>query len=507
VSQRDPLLALLTAISAAVLGRREPAVAARFGMGFLDQALRAGVSVVVEVRFTGFTVRGVAVAAGNPVLLRAAGRLIVLKLSRLGLTGEASEDDLRALLEILSRDPRLVEAEGGLVASLTAAAPHGVYVATTAGELYKPPPRPPGEPDPAARTPTTAVAPTIPEAGPATAAGEGDDAIEGMIRSLAGSAGLPAFTAAAGAIADEASRHLRAGELAVAVPLLQALVEEADRQEHCPEFRDAARRHLHAAMDGPALSGMVDAVAGGAPGTPETVAMLPELGEEAAVAFQSLLHGNGDEELVRDLFAALARSAGGRERLLQTALSEPESPAASRIFSLANVPGLEAEFARRLAEAAARHPAPEVRHAGARAAGALGGRHGVRILAQLLDDRKRSVKLRALAEMARIGHPAGVPHLAELLDAGAEEEVEIAAVDALGASALPDAIPPLLAVLGRRQLFSGKRLQKRKLAAVRALGRVPDRRAREVLTHLASSRDTALAAEAARALKAPREGA
>lgn len=483
----EPVLSLLAVLAAVVSGRRAPALSARVGQRVLGEALADRSSVVVEVRFTGLTARGTTVGGSNPEMLRAAGRLIMLKVSRLGFTAEAGEEDLRKLFDILALPPRSLEERGGFAAALAAASPFGIYASTTAGELYKPPARPPEH------TPGPASSPD--------AAPEGGEDSEGLVRSLAGANSVETFEAVARHIAGSLRLRLREGNLAAAVPLVQALVEEADRQERGEPFRDAARRHLHAAVSGDALEGLIAAVERAEPGTREIVGLLPGMGEEAALAFEELLIRSDDEELDACIFVTLARSGPARERLFGRATAEGRNPRARRLFALAGLPGLDPGFARRLAEAAAAHSDPQVRMEAARAVGAIGGRAGVRILAQLLSDRKRGVRLLAVTEMARVADPAAVPHLAELLDEGGDEEIEIAAVEALGEIGVPEAIPPLLAVLGRRQLFSGKRLQKRKVAAVRALGKVRDRRAREVLTHLASSRNTELAAEAALAVK------
>jgi hypothetical protein len=503
VSERDPVLGLLGALVAVVLARRPPAAAARVGRQMLERALATRSSVIIEVHFTGFVVGGEPFGRGSAEVLRAAGRLIVLRLARLGLTAEAGEGDLHRLFEILALPPAALAERGGLAAALAAAAPRGVYAATTAGELYKPPPAPSAStPPPPPLAPPPAEAPPAPAPSSTAVADRAvEEGIEDAIRSLAGAPSLAAFQEVAGAIAQAVASHLSRGELAEAVPLVQALVEEADRQEREAPFREAARRHLHGVVNGRALAGLTAAVERGEAGAREMIGMLPALGEEAAEAFEALLVRSDDRALCAGLFRALGQGEGGRERLLALLLAEARGPRSRHLFALASLPGLEPGLVRRLAEAAASHSDPAVRLEGARAAAALGGREGLRILIGLLGDRKRVVKLEAVRLMASLGDPAVVPPLEELLEEGADEEVEIAAVEALGASRVSEAIPPLLAMLGRRQLFSGKRLQKRKLAAVRALGMLRDRRAHEVLARLAFSRDTTLAAEAARVVK------
>jgi hypothetical protein len=168
------------ALAAAVLRQQPAAEAAAVAHGALANVLASQKSLVLEVQFTGFTWRGKPVAGVDPVLLRAAGHLIMLRLQRIGFTADVGPADLEATFAVLARTPAEIGA-AGVAAAMAAAAPGGVYASTTSGDVYRPAQAPaaePGEPPPAADgpadpEPSTAVTPREPPAGaPESGAGE-----------------------------------------------------------------------------------------------------------------------------------------------------------------------------------------------------------------------------------------------------------------------------------------------------------------------------------------------
>jgi hypothetical protein len=133
------------ALAAAVLRHQPAAEAAAVAHGALANVLASQKSLVLEVQFTGFTWRGQPVAGVDPVLLRAAGHLIMLRLQRIGFTPDASPADLEAAFSVLARTPAEIGATG-VAAAMADAAPAGVYASTTSGDVYRPAAAPAPEP-------------------------------------------------------------------------------------------------------------------------------------------------------------------------------------------------------------------------------------------------------------------------------------------------------------------------------------------------------------------------
>ncbi|HYW06955.1 MAG TPA: HEAT repeat domain-containing protein, partial [Longimicrobium sp.] len=82
----------------------------------------------------------------------------------------------------------------------------------------------------------------------------------------------------------------------------------------------------------------------------------------------------------------------------------------------------------------------------------------------------------------------------------ADEDLQLAAVAALGKIRSPEALPPLLAIVNRRQLFAGKKAKSLKIAAIEAVGRTGVPAAHNVLKLIAGGSDGELAEHARRVL-------
>ena len=107
----------------------------------LREVLASQKSLVLDVQFTGFSQKGQLVGGVDPLVLRAAGHLITLRLNRVGFTPDASAADLEAFGgHRLSRVHGEL-GQGGAIGALAQAQPHGLYASTGAGEVYKPPAR------------------------------------------------------------------------------------------------------------------------------------------------------------------------------------------------------------------------------------------------------------------------------------------------------------------------------------------------------------------------------
>lgn len=140
MSQPHPGSDFLRALAAAALRDGDPAALAERAAAALAGVFRSQKSLVLDVRFTGFLFKGKPLGGADPSLLRAAGQLIVLRLSRVGFTPEATAGDLRVFFQALAVPPAEQGPEG-VLGRVAAAQPHGIYLSTTTGEVYRPPRR------------------------------------------------------------------------------------------------------------------------------------------------------------------------------------------------------------------------------------------------------------------------------------------------------------------------------------------------------------------------------
>ncbi|HET6763988.1 MAG TPA: hypothetical protein VFH27_09950, partial [Longimicrobiaceae bacterium] len=175
---QDHAARFVATLARAVLRDGEREALAREAREALDAVFAAQKSLVLDVQFTGFTAKGHPVGGISPELLRGAGQLIMMRVSRVGFTPEARAEDLDALFEIAARGPGEL-GQGGIIAAVREAAPQGIYVSTSGGETYRPAPAPrpaPAEqPAPVAESPAVAEAPQpapapIPDTAPVVAA-------------------------------------------------------------------------------------------------------------------------------------------------------------------------------------------------------------------------------------------------------------------------------------------------------------------------------------------------
>ncbi|HEX5724559.1 MAG TPA: hypothetical protein VFX98_03785, partial [Longimicrobiaceae bacterium] len=159
-------------LAAAAQRDGDPDALAARAVPALAGALGARKSVVLDVQFTGFMEKGQLVGGVDPQLLRAAGQLIMLRVSRVGFTRDAGEADLAAFFHAVGKTPGDLGGDG-LVGVLRGAQPHGIYLSTATGEVYRPPAATREEPQAAAETvppPTVEAPPPEPAAGEETAA-------------------------------------------------------------------------------------------------------------------------------------------------------------------------------------------------------------------------------------------------------------------------------------------------------------------------------------------------
>lgn len=565
-----PEVRFVRALAAGILreGEAKAAVAAEAA---LRDFLAGEKSLVLEVQFTGFARRGEQLGGVHPLFLKAAAQLIVLRVNRVGFTAEAGEAELRVLFDALSR-PAAELPEEGVVGLLRERAPQGVFLSTSAGDVYRPErAEAPAPPAPSAPAPdrAEAQAPAAPAAAapaepvsysaaldfvsadsivdfaefelletsgnplPAAGAGEGGPAAppppsrdeppaddlyhffraatpgrggaseaEELAQQLRGATTVMRFDELTQQAVAAVPRLLDTGEEMRAVALVEALAEETRRADRSRLFRDSAQTALRKAATDPVLARFAELLERGGELRERVLRVLLAVGGGAFPLLESVVVRTGDAGLREAVFRAMLESDPGGTRILERAMAEPMAARARAVLELAGLPGVDDALARRWLERAASHPDAGVRADVVRHAARLGSRGGMRILRDLLADADESVRRAAVRGLGELGEPAAVPFLARLLNDSADDELQLEVIASLGRIGAAESLPPLKGVLDRRQLFSGKRLARLKVAAVAAVGRVPLPAARELLSSLAAGRDAELAAEARRALEA-----
>ncbi|HEX6751716.1 MAG TPA: HEAT repeat domain-containing protein [Longimicrobium sp.] len=594
----NPGSEFLRALAAAALREEEPAVLATRAAAGLAGVFERAKNLVLDVQFTGFLFKGKPLGGVDPGLLRAAGQLIVLRVTRVGFTPDASEADLRTFFEILAKPSAELAAEG-VVVRLQRRKPAGIYLSTSTGEVY----RPPQKPKPAAEAPSAAAAPAPVQppqtiggdedagAAPTPVVGAGETGSVPSISSAdagqgggepAGAAAVDGFelfdvgeetdlsdfelldefpdlgpppsapkpaapapgreeevpsndmfhffrTAQGGRAEEEAEklpallraadnparfdelveaatravqRLLRGDDAGQAVPLLDALQREAERQDRTRIFRDSAvgaLRRLGAAETLPLLGDLLQRAGGD--DRERILRFFAFVGADAAPQLETILFRTGDAELRAAVFRHLVGMDGAAQRLIARAMGDPSPARARMLLELAVLPGADPDVALRWISEAAGHPDASVRIDAAKYAAVLGGRGGLRVLLDLLNnDRDPVVKRAAIHAAGALGDPTAVPFLTRIVNESGDEDVQVAAIHSLGRLGSGEALPVLLGVVNKRGLFAGKKLSRVKHAALAAIARIPTPAAREAIFAIAGGKDPDLAAEAQRVL-------
>jgi hypothetical protein len=168
-----PAARFVRALAALVVRDGEASARAAEARAALDEVFTGQKSLVLDVQFTGFSQKGQLVGGVDPLVLRAAGHLITLRLNRVGFTPDAGAADLEAFGRVVSQSSAEL-GQGGAIGALAQTQPHGLYASTAAGDVYKPPARIP--PPAAAPAEEAAPAPAEPAAAPAPAAASAEPA-------------------------------------------------------------------------------------------------------------------------------------------------------------------------------------------------------------------------------------------------------------------------------------------------------------------------------------------
>jgi HEAT repeat protein len=574
----NPGTEFLRALAAAALREEEPAVLASRAAAALSGVFQRAKNLVLDVQFTGFLFKGRPLGGVDPTLLRAAGQLIVLRVTRVGFTPDAGEAGLRSFFEILARPSAELAAEG-VVVRLQRRKPAGIYLSTSTGEVYRPPAKPKPAPAEAPQTAAgdgdavaagageTGAVPSISSADAGRGGGEGaatagggsglfeageevdlsefelldefpevpaapkhsaastvraedvpgnemfqffrtaqgdrtDEEAEKLPAMLHAAANPARFDELAEACARAALRLMRTEQQAQVVALLDALVREAENPERNRTFRDSAAmalRRMATPETLPHLGDLLQRAAG--EDRERLLRAFAVIGDDAAPLLESILLRHGDPELRVAIFRRLLEMDGAAQRLIARAMSDPEPARTRMILELAALPGVKQALALRWIGDAAGHHDVGVRTDAAKYAAVIGGRGGLRILLDLMNnDRDPMVKRAAIHALGALGDATAVPFLGRVVAETGDEDVQVAAIHSLGRLGSGEALPALLGVLNKRGLFAAKKMTRAKHAALASIARIPTPAAREAIFSIAGGKDPELAAEAQRIL-------
>jgi hypothetical protein len=492
------------ALAAAVLREGDAAAHAAEARAALDDVFAGQKSLVLDVQFTGFAQKGALVGGVDPVLLRAAGHLITLRVTRIGFTPAADAAELEAVAAALARGSTEL-GEGGIIAAMQEIAPRGVYLSTNAGANYKPVPRaaappaeapaaPPAE-SPAEAAPPPAAGETQPAAAPASAAAVWHEDVEGT--ELAEFEILDTVFDEGPAAAPERPAGGSATPAAAGAPGGR---EEPPSSDMYHFFRATSRDADEAAET---LPGLLHAA--------ENVTRFDELADSAARTALSLVRSDDHAQAV-ELLDALVREAERpdrnrffRESAVQSLRRAGTPDTLHRLVELLPYGGTERERILRFfvfmgADALLmlegllhRAPEPELRTAVFRALMSVEGQ-GDRLIAHAIQD-PSPVKTRTLLELA--GQPGVDTEVARrwAVEAAGHRDATVRVEAARSAAALGgrSAMRVLVDLLG-----DSERLVRRE--AIHGLGTLGDAAAVPFLARLLGDSDEELQCMAAAAL-------
>jgi len=300
-----------------------------------------------------------------------------------------------------------------------------------------------------------------------------------------------------------AARLVRGDGHAQAVELLEALARETERPDRTRLFRESALGVLRRLGAGETLQQLGELLQRAPAAERDRILhVFSVIGGDAAGLLETILFRTGEAELRASIFRHLASARdGAAQRLIARAMGDPSPQRTRLMLELAALPGLDGEVALRWVSEAAGHADAAVRVDAAKYAAVVGGRGGLRVLLDLLNnDRDAMVKRAAIHSLGALGDPAAVPFLVRVVGDAGDEDVQVAAIHSLGRLGSGEALPALAGVVNKRGLFAGKKLSRAKHAALAAIARIPTPAAREVIHSIAGGKDADLSAEAQRVL-------
>lgn len=512
--RRDDTLAnVVRSLARAIAG--EPRAIAALAEGLAAWWAQGHKSLALRVRFTGFFWRDELVGGADPLLVRAAQQCILARIDRLGVRPSAGDPDLEALV-------RAIRAGSDARTALERDRPRGIYAGFADGTVYRPPDERPG---PAAAATDTAdeeardwtafefvdnpwlsgplAAPSASEPSSTPTPNDEQDEWYGLFRSATAPVQVPLERGLVEcdniaqyndlwlAWVAEVQQATAAGDAPRVAELLQLARSELTRSDRRRPFLEIAAHALRTVLDEVTLRQWTAWAVENPPWRRLIADLFPFAGDAAVPALERLL-GTLPDAGDRAVMVAAAMQAPHLEARLLERVSSDTYGARARLWVEALM-HVEVPLAvrQRWLETLARHAEPAVRAAVAQAAHILGARSALRLLVDLVGDRERLVRREALDALGRLRDPAAVPFLARVASEDPDEEVQLAAIAALGATQLPDAIAPLRSLLERRARlsFGARRQQRRRAAALEALARLRLPAARAIVEALAASSD------------------
>lgn len=189
---------------------------------------------------------------------------------------------------------------------------------------------------------------------------------------------------------------------------------------------------------------------------------------------------------------------------LDAALKAPSWGTVKRLFPV--LPKLEDPEALEIAKRLFRHYDPRIREESVRILGQMRAEQTHQQLLQALGDPATSVREAAMTVLGGLKAKAAVPALRQIAEeppGTRDVEEQKMAIAALGAIGEPAALPTLLGILHLKRWFHRRTIEKLRIAAAHALGKLGGSQAREALHAVGQSARPALKHACEVALKAP----
>ncbi|MCP3984790.1 MAG: hypothetical protein GY723_10400 [bacterium] len=329
-----------------------------------------------------------------------------------------------------------------------------------------------------------------------------------LLREIEGSAGGDSYAELVDGLLRLVEDHAHGLGLAATLRILAALAVECDAKRAVEE-QEVARAALRQLVTDERLDAVIDHAAEGGADAERAAAVLAQLDEDGIRALAVCTLTEADPERAERLASTLlARGPSAAEPPVLEALTTPERDIARRAIGLAERIGTQDSVAG-IADQL-RGDDAFVREAAGAALARLGHPDGannaqaLRALARALSATDPQLPPLAIECLAATGNPRAVPALASALHAAVEaREIENARdlIRALGELGRPEAAVELGKLVLRRNFLGRKRLHELKLAATRALGRLPGDEAVGVLSQAARLRDTQVREAAQTALE------
>lgn len=490
--------------------------------------LEAAGRFVIDVRFTGLVEHGSEAGGVDPELVRAAGLLIVKRVTRVGFTSASSLSEFIALLRAPGTD---------IFVAAEAAALQGVFISGPAGEVYRgsaatvpatraderPEGAPTGALDPEESLDLVAfdlidahpILPPITRAPSDRAQVQTDpdvpaDSMFQFFRSSAGTGrtedpeqlaasidSAHSITELAGPLAlipnaiEQALGSHDPSSIAVLLRALGGVLTDDDRPRL---FRDEVIQTVKR-ISSPDLGRIFPTVisSSGLEESEHILLLLPHLGAAGQAAVESLLFGNHDRSVRQRALNVALQSDNLADSVLRLVSGERATNRLNAALALLDESVREVRPAHKLVEIGAQSSSLSVRREAARAAGRI---RAFRLLAPLAADDAAEVASAALEALGQTRDAGAVTLIMRLLADGTPESLQLEAVEALGSISAPESVQALASLFRRKRFLPSPRLTRLKLAALTALARMNRPESRSVLQTISESGEKSVAERA-----------